>query len=332
MKQVQSYVSVMLRGKFSVYQMRIFLHIVKRAQTIINVKSHGDYSILINQSYKTDCGNVKIAFPIKEILGKNTHNYEPVKSEIRQMAKNWIVEYYDADNRIWHVTPVIYNIEIEEQSGMVRLQTAEWIIDYICNFKKFGYRIYDYDTALELRNPFASKLYLLTCSQQGKLVFEIENFKKWLGVSGVYHRAYDLARRVLEPAKKELADKNVNGFDYRLLGDRPGKTAKITKIAIIPVKRETDKKEEEINIGEQMKAIEDYMPQTFSNYLAYNLQFTIREIYGNRATIQQFLMIDNWQTKFINITNRARQKTRGHGYIINAMKKEIIAAHSTQRL
>lgn len=319
MKQVQSYISVWLNGKFSIYQMRIFIKIVQRAQILMKMQG-GKYSDYIDKAYSLDGWNVNFAVAVNEIVGSSSHNYEPLKSAIEDMERVWIVKHYDWDKKTWYSTPVIYNASIEEGSGILRFTCAQWVIDYICNFRKYGYREYDYNIAMKLRNPYAAKLYLLTCSQNKGLKYSIESFKAWLGADNRYKRASDFARRCLEPARKELEEKGVNGFSYTFVHEREGKaTSKVTGILIEPVKRN----EVSIDAAQMRADVETELPPTLINYLSTQCGFTIKEMARVKKSLVEFVKLPDWQFKIADIVERARRKRKNHGWIIQGMRGEV---------
>lgn len=300
--------------------MRIFLKIVQRAQAIMKANG-GKYSDYIDRAYCMDGFNVNFAVPVMEIVGEKCHNYKPLKEAVIGMETNWILQHYDWAKKIWRATPVVYNAEIEEQSGILRFTCANWLVNYITDFRKYGYRSYDYEVAMSLRNPNTAKLYLLTCSQDKPLVYKLIDMKKWLGVENVYKRPADFARRCLEPARKELEERGVNGFSYEFVHEKKGKkTSAITGVALKPVKRG---KAEPIDAAKQRAEIETTVNKSLLNYLATNVGFSIKEMAKIKDDLISFTNIPDWQWKITDIITRARQKRKNHGWIINAIRGEI---------
>lgn len=318
-KQVQSYLSILLRGKFTIYQMRIFLKIVQRAQAFLKSPS-GRYSDFIRKAYVMDGYNVNFVMPISDIIASRSHNYEPLKKSIRDMLSRWVVEKYDPNKKLWQATNVVYNVEIEDQKGILRFSCAQWLINQIADFSKFGYRVYDYDVAMRIRNPYAAKIYILMASQKNIMTYDIEEFKKWLGAEGRYKRPADFARRCLEPAKKELEQLGVNGFAYSFKKRGEWKTAPVDSIVMTPVKRGVI---EAKNIGEIKAEVESILPIDIVNYLVLGCGFSYAEVSHQTSVLAAFMQLDNWQWKFTDIITRARKKRKNHGWIIQAWKREI---------
>lgn len=315
MKQVQSYNSVVMRGDFSIYEMRILLHIVRRAQPLYQGRKYAD---VLKRGVCTDGINMNFALPLADLLGRKSHNYEPLKQAIREMEREWHVEYYDSNKHIWHASTIIYNVSIEERAGMMRFSAPRWLIDYIADFRNGGYRIYDFETAMGLRNINAARLYLLMCSQEQARTIPIDELKKMLGVENKYKQTTDFVRRCIEPAKEELERKKANGFVYSLKreGDRP--KGKVVAIIFKPIKRE----QRDRNISTQMEEMKSKVNDALMNYMSYQLHFTFKELNSNAKTLEAFCKIENWQVKFGDIVDRARRKRKNKGYIIAAMKHE----------
>lgn len=315
MKQAQSYYSVILRSDFSIYEMRIMLKIVQRAQPLYVGRKYSDF---LQQAICTDGINMNFAIPLSELLGANSHNTGPLKAAIKRMEKEWYVEYYDRQSRVWHSTSMIYNVRIEERSGLMRFGVAKWLIDYIADFRNGGFRVYDFENAMSLRNPNAARLYLLMAGETRTRAMAIEDIKAMLGCAGVYNRPSEFIRRVIKPAQRELEKKGYNGFNFEPVLKYAGKKKSgIVGLKISPVKRERRE-----NISVTRERLEKELPQILVNYLAFNCGFSFSEISNNGKTLKAFVSLQGWEARLGRIVERARRGNKNHGYIIDAMKKE----------
>lgn len=321
MNQAQSYYSVIMRYRFNIYQMRILLKIVQRAR--IATKGKGKYSDFIEKAYTADNINYNFAIPYEELTGGKTHNLKPVKEALKDIENNWHVEHWDRKKGIWCYTSLIYNCRIDEHNGMVMFSAASWLIDYILDFRNGGYREYDFEVAMSLRNPFSARLYMLMCSTTKEMKWKIDNIKDFLGLAGRYKRASDFIRRVLEPAKRELDHENVNSFNYEVTKSYDSKAQSyVTYVTLYPIKRSSLSK----NLQKQVDEYKQVVPPLLTNYLAQSFQFSWKELKANQDTLAAFVKLPAWQTILQNIALRAKRKRTGHGYIIAAMKSEIKAA------
>lgn len=318
MLQAQSYYSVLLSGHFDIYEMRILLKIVQRARLLM--KKQGRYSDFMDRAYCVDGYNVVFAVPLSELVGRKSHNYDCIKAAARRMQKEWQVEYYDKQQKKWFLTSVIYNVQLDERNGVLIFSAAQWLVKYICDFRNGGYREYDFETAMSMRSPYSARMYLLTCSQTVARKFSIASLKRIMGVAERYPRDADFIRRCIAPAAKELEERNANGFSFEVIRqyrDKP--RSKPVALMITPVKRAARDK----NIGDKISIIKESVPEVITQYLVTQWSFSWKEIAANQKTLTEFAKLPNFQALFFSISERARRKYKGHGYIINAMKSTI---------
>lgn len=291
------------------------LKIVQRTRVL----THGRYQDLLQRRLDTDGFNYNYAIPIAELAGGRSHNYKPIKDAARAL-KNWEIEYYDKASRKWYLTSMIDNIILEERAGILRFSCSKWLIDYIVDFRNGGYRSYDFERAMALRNPFAARLYLLTASQTSPRRYALGALKDILGVGGRYARLHDFIRRCVEPARAELEAAGANGFSYEIIRrykDKP--RSEPIGLILTPVKREHGSQ----NISERIKEAKASMPELLYQYLMQQWKFSAIELANNKDTLASFVSIGGWQEKFVDISDRARRKHKGHGYLIGAMKATI---------
>lgn len=327
MEQVQSYYSIVLRQRFGIYQLRMFLRVVNRAR-IITAKRKGmiSYDNTINISGFRNY----FSMPISSIAG-NTHNYEPLKKSLREMVQSgdYSVEYYDKQRRQWHVGHMFEDITIDEARSVLSFSVPSWLVQYIVDYSNGGYRMYDYEKAMSLSSPYATRLYMLTSALTKPMMYNnIEGLKKILGVSGKYERVSEFVRKILQPAADELARKKLNGFNVEVRhACKNAKRGRVVGLVFVPVKREG----KEQNISTQLEKLREQVPAELIDYLLQNCHFTVREVSGKNAeTLAAFSQIPEWPAKLQSIIERARRKRKNHGYIISALKAEVLQAQTSK--
>lgn len=320
MQVAQSYLSTLFRHRFTVYEMRVFLCIVRRTRQV--TKARGvHYKDYMDRPFCTDGLNLNFTVPIST-LSPGSHNYKGVQAALKTLSDSLYVEYWDKSKRIWRRSSLIYNVVIDSRHGFVGFSAAKWLVDYICDFTAGGYREYDWEIAMSLRNPFSARLYLLLCSATSPMVYSIEAIKKTLGIDGVYSRPSDLIKRVIEPARKELESRDVNGFSFEQIKKIPGvQRSGTVALKFYPVKRGKLNK----NISEIKKDVDAEIPESIQSYLRQAFGFSIQEIAHNKNVIGKFSKLEDWNEKFFDITERTRRLRKNKFYIIAAMKKEIQA-------
>lgn len=314
----QSRNSVLMSYNYGNYELRIMLHIARNAHAAAMKGSR--YNDHLKEAYCTDGINLNMAIPIKQIIGK-THNYAPLKEKLLDMQSKWIVQYYDSIKKVWRASSVIYNIALEERTGIMRFSVAKWLVDYICDFRQGGYCEYDFENALSLRNPFAARLYLLMCSQKSKYNIKIEALKKLLGIGERYARTNDFIRRCIEPARAELEEKGFNGFTYELSRSKDKITKGADMITFAPIRREQRCK---ITIAQIRKDVLS-IPQQINEVLMIRLKLSSREIYNNKDMISAFAKNEGCINKLYEILQRAITKgvKNKKRYVLGAMKRSL---------
>lgn len=320
MKQAQSYYSVIMHADFSIYQMRMLLTVVKRTRALTSAIINKQ----ISSSFCTDGVHLNFAVPFKDLVG-NSHNYDSFKQSIRKMMKEkpLVVERYDADNKIWQAAVLFDSVDLLEREGILKFSVNKWVVDYICDLRG-GYRVYDFENAMSLRNPNAARLYLLCSSMSAPMTASFEELRKMLGLSEHYQRIGDFERRVLIPSAKELEDRGFNGFSYEIIRKFPSKKARAVGFRLMPIKRE------DRNISEVKHEVDKALPETLVAYLMTNCGFSMQEISANQKTFGEFVSLEGWQELFINIVDRTRRKRKNHGYLVNALKSEVRARTAKQ--
>lgn len=317
MEQIQSYYSAIIKHKFSPYEVRLMLKIINQSQVLLHGK--GKYKEIMRGLMKTDGRNLNFAFAIRDIVGKS-HNYKPVKEALNGL-QNIFVEYYDHEKKIWRKSSIIYNIEIQEQTGIIKCSAAQWFIDYLLDFSNGGARVYDFEKAMSMTSVYATRLYMITSSQNKPLTYKYDQLREMLGVKDKYKRTNDFRTKVLDVAMKELEEKGVNGFTYKEVKEVEGLSkSKITKIEITPVKRELKDK----NITIQAESFD--IPEMIKQYLSIQMNFSNKEIIAFSPYLEKFCHLKEWQSKFFDIVDRTRRLRKNHGYLIQAVKNETILA------
>lgn len=319
MKQSQSYLSTIMSGRFTISEQRILLKIVERAQLLI--KTQGPIKAHMDKPYSLDGFNYVFRLPVSEVLGGRSHNYAPIRQALRNL-KGINIEYYDRTKKLWCASNLIYNIQMDEERGIIVFSCSNWLVRYILDFSHGGFRTYDLNIALSLRNPFASRLYVMFASVTKPVQFQYAALRKILGVGDKYTRPSDFIRRVLRPAAKEIESKGGNGFSFALLHENPHRSRSAVKsIVFTPCKREG----REQNVSDQLRTLEQSVPDTLLVYLRTSLHFTIAELTKKQSVLSQFVLLDNWPDKFTAIVERARRGRKGKGYIMKAIMNEVAA-------
>ena len=213
------------------------------------------------------------------------------------------------------MSPFLYNIILEEGSGILRFSVAHWLVDYILDFTR-GVCRYDLQVALSFRSAYVARLYMLCAGQTSKFVVSVSFLKTFLGVEEKYKQTAMFLRRCIDPAVKEIEKKNVSGFRYETI---TGQRGKVEKIVIIPVKRGEEKERRRLGQG----SLSVFAPSIMIQYLSMSCGFSNRELSANKEVLGDFAKLESWQEILARIVKFARSQETPKRYIIGAMKKEV---------
>lgn len=330
MNIVQSYLTTVIRGDFSLYEVRIFVKIVEHANKLLKGKTVKE---ALQTGITADSITANITVPIREILTDNSNDYKKVYDACKSLSAKTI-ELWNADGGKWMTAPthekgtlyyahLIDNIRYTRGSGKINFTCAVWLLQYIVNFVNNQFSVYDLTAALSLPTPYAVRMYWLTCSMTQPVTFAIDTLRKMLGIEGKYKTSKDFVRRVLEPPMKVLEERKLNGYTFKTVKkNTEARTSKVTHITIFPVKRQQPTLQK-LNAQIPLAAA---CPSKLRVYLIQQCNLTEEDLKKNQKTLYYFSKLQDYEQKIINICERYRKQRAGVGYLVNAMKSEIQTA------
>ena len=310
MEQKQSYLSTVVKGDMNLYEVRIFMLIVEQAQAVIEGEKLKD---IVGKAFCSDRLNINFSVQMKRLVA-NRHHYEVVLDACERLSKRF-VKIRDEQGGRRLMSPFLYNIILEEGSGILRFSVAHWLVDYILDFTH-GICRYDLEVALSFRSAFVARLYMLCAGQTRKFAVSIEFLKQFLGVEDKYKQTAMFLRRCIDPAVSEIEKKNVSGFRYETVA---GQRGKIEKLVIIPVKRGQEAERRRLGQG----SLSVFAPSLLIQYLTMSCGFSNRELNANKEVLGELAKKENWQEIITRIVKFARAKDNPKRYIIGSLKKEL---------
>lgn len=295
------------------YETRLFMRIVERCQDLLPTDKFEPvaYEVPGGWSYR-------FAFTLSSLT--TSHNYRYVKKACETL-KDITVSTYDPGAGQWKMAGLITQARCDEQTGVLQVEVADWVCRAIIDFRR-GWRTYEIQNAMRIRNPYALRLYLITCTQKDPLTLSMGYLRDLLLGRGskLYPNGSDFLRHCVDPAIKQLEKLNLNGFKYEVIKANGTQKGRITKVRIKPEKREG---RDTRNISDIKKEMAAAVPERMTQYLLLQCGFSTRELAGkNLATLAAFAAQPEWQYKFIDIVTRWRKHRYGHGWLINAFKRE----------
>lgn len=311
MNVVQSYYTTIMRGDFTLYEVRIFLKIVELANTLV---AGSKYSELKGKAVSADGINANLSIPCRELLTEGSNAYDRIKAALnRLMSKK--VELKDPKTGEYKAATLLNNIRMSQHDGFVHFVVPTWLLEYIVNFTNGRFSIYDLQHALALPSAYSVRIYWLVASMKNPINFPVDMLKEMLGATQKYPKTKDFIKRCIEPAREDLEEAKLNGFSY----EKVFVGRKIVYLKFLPIKRQVEKPNQ-VMAGYPATI---FMRPTIRLYLASQANFSINTFNKNKQTMADFCNIPDCEEKIYHIVGRARRKRMGVGYIISAMRDEV---------
>lgn len=336
MNVIQSYLTTVMKGDFSLYETRIFVKIVEHANQLLNGQR---ITNILGTAVSVDGITANIEIPIKEILTDGTNDYGKVYKAACSLS-NKTIEYYDRKKGKWtkntapdgkggvrYYTHLIDNIRYPEGDGLIKFTCAAWLLQYILDFVNGNFSMYDLATALCLPSAYCVRMYWLTCSMTKPIPYPIQMLREMLGVGDKYPRPKDFIRRVIAPPARIFEQRGLNGYVFKAIHKHAdSRTSKITAILLIPVKRQEPSTKQ---LAAKLPA-NSWIPSELRQYLSTKEQFTAEDFAKLKDDLFEFTNIPKWRDIIVHIANNAAKQRAGKGYIINGIRSEIRKYHSNK--
>lgn len=316
---VQSLIFTCSRMRLSLYEQRIVAKIVERAQRALRGRS---LSGEVRQAQRIDRAmahpleHEQFEIPARELLGEKSQHYEYIYDAARQLMSRK-VEWYDPSMKTWFATPLIYNVQVRQRSGVVRFAVAKPLFDVILDFRQ-GYSRFNLEGLLQLPSVAAMRLYCLMCSQHHAMQWSVPMLRAMFNVADdAYPNNSDFVRRIIEPARKQLDESGLVSFSYSLV--RNGR--KIVAIKFLPLVPKQLFEDERPIGADETSSVKQCM-LLLSSYAG----FIPSAIRAHRQLIVRFCRHVKAAPQLMYDIISKSQSSKIHnaqGYIVNAMKGEI---------
>lgn len=316
MEIIQSFIYSVSRVKLGLYEQRILLKVIEHAQIVLKGKLVKN--MLFRMEHNLD--NVRIDLPVRYIMSDGSKHYELIKEAARTLMGRRF-EFYDTATKGWYSSPLIYNVAYVQGSGLLSFYVSKMLFDVALDFTK-GFCKYDLETALNLANPHAVRLYALLSGQTKPLIYPIEELKKMFGVDDKYKQTRDFILKIIEPAKKCLDEAKCNTFEF----NRIRKGNKVIQLQFIP-KRVRQETAEELAAKISMRRLVD---QEILIVMISYMGFTTKELSAHKVLLNEYCKLPFAQDNIYQIERRFRKKKKSKGYVIAAIRSEVDAWKAIQ--
>lgn len=329
MNVIQSYLTTVINGDFSLYEIRLFTKIVETANKELEGKRVIDLDGPI-RPLKQSSYDIRINY--RDVLTEGSKDVEKIRAAAISLSKKQI-RYYsrkkagwvdntfkDKDGTTNYISRLVEEVKFTNGTGYMIIKVSYWLMCYILDIYQQRFSMYDLRAALTLPTAYCVRMYWLTASSTKPVTYPIQMLRDMLGVGDKYPATKDFIKRCIENPREILAKKGLNGYNYTVgHKNKDSRTSKITSVTIIPVQRE-------LKTDTQIAAkapLSIYCPLPLKQYLQHQCLFTDKDLYALKLELADFSALPNYLDRIVRIVNHARKKGAGKGYVINAMRDEI---------
>lgn len=329
MNVIQSYLTTIINGDFSLYEIRLFTKIVETANKELEGKRikdlDGPIKPIKNSSYD-------IVINYSDVLTEGSNDVQKVRNAAESLSRKqiryysrkkagWVDNSYkDKDGTTNYLSRLVEEVKYTNGTGYMVIKVSYWLMCYILDVYQQRFSMYDLGAALTLPTAYCVRMYWLVASSSKPVQYPIQMLRDMLGVGKKYPSTKDFIKRCIETPRRILADKGLNGYNYQVIHKfAESKTSKIVALVIIPIQREL-KSDTQIAAKAPLSI---YCPIQLRQYLQSQCAFTDKDLHALKLELADFSKLSNYLDRIVRIVNHARAKGAGKGYIINAMRDEI---------
>jgi plasmid replication initiation protein len=151
-----------------------------------------------------------------------TNVYRQLEEASKDLAERWL---RTNDGRYREQFRWVFGVRYHDHEGKVTLGFSPWVVPYLTSLQK-QFTSLKLSQIANLKSVYSIRLleFLIQFKSTGKFIIDLDRFKDRLGIENEYNRFYNLKKRVIEPALKELREKSNLNIDWK-----PIKFGKIIK-------------------------------------------------------------------------------------------------------
>lgn len=177
---------------------------------------------------------------------------------------------------------------------------------------------------MKFRSVYALRFYEKVVGQNTPVTYTIDELRAMFKLEKKYKLNKDFIKKVVQAAKDELDEISPWSFDYtqNYKADGPGRPS-LFSVTITPIHQVKHEGNIEGNYLRKELSPSAYLCKESFDYLWHTLDFTIREIQNNAVLFQTAEKNLDLPTFLRKIAPRAVRSKKPHGYVVNAIKKEL---------
>lgn len=217
------------RKTFNEEQRRIFYEVIRLAQNMPEVE----------EIYQEEMFTQRVDIPIKNVLTKNSKDYEGVWEAAYDMMQKPIMLNYTDGRRV--AATLFSVISMESTKGCISVYVNSIVWQLLVNVSR-NYTKFDLEMARKLPTTAAMTLYEIVAYQIIPLTFSIDFLKNMLGMDDEYPNNSNFIKYVIEASKKYIDRYSHKTFEYEAI--KEGR--KIVAVTIYPTDRNDNSQEKQI--------------------------------------------------------------------------------------
>lgn len=156
-----------------------------------------------------------------------TNVYKQLEEASKELAERWL---RTNDGKYREKFRWVFGVRYHDDEGKVTLGFSPWVVPYLTSLHK-QFTSIKLSQIANLKSVYSIRLleFLTQFKSTGKFIINLDKFKERLGIENEYNRFYNLKKRVIEPALKELKEKSGLTIEWKPI--KSGKT--ITQLEFV---------------------------------------------------------------------------------------------------
>lgn len=151
--------------------------------------------------------------------------YKEIEEASKALAERWVRTH---DGKYREQFRWVFGVRYHDNEGKVTLGFSPWVIPYLTNIFNGQFTSLKLSQISELKSVYSIRLleFLTQFKSTGRFIIELDRFKDRLGLKDEYKRFYDLKKRVIDVAVKELREKSNLVVNWKAIKGSRGKAIK----------------------------------------------------------------------------------------------------------
>ena len=314
------------KSTLTIHQMRLILRILEFCQAELKGLKIKDN--LRQLEYQND--DVLIKIPVSDVYFSD-FSLKSIRADLKDLRERTI-ELYEYETKAWSACGIIEKPHVYERTGMMEFKVDLQFWKVLLNLTH-GIRKCELSKALMLPTVYSMWFYMFISEKSEPQNITIEHLKERLGISAEDYKRKDgkdridhLEERIIRPSQKALNESCPYTFKYEKIRENPSnKRSSVKFFRFIPVKQSQFRDENLEKRSLMAQTSVSLINQQAVDYMIQTMGFELKEVQCNKELLLEATkLIPNLPDKLRDIQNRRRIGNKDKGWIINALKGNIV--------